>query len=101
MHQTAAEGRAALENHDQATFMRCVDRNLDLRAELFELQSADRALVDLGRTLGCAAKLPGSGGAVLFACPTPERLQRLNRALAARGVAVLAPNVARPAWIAR
>ncbi|QDU65365.1 mevalonate kinase [Engelhardtia mirabilis] len=92
----ADEGCAALEARDTAGLLACINRNLDLRAELFELQPADRALIDEARERGIAAKLPGSGGSVLFACESMSRLGRFASDLGARGVDIHLPNVALP-----
>jgi NDP-sugar pyrophosphorylase family protein/mevalonate kinase len=89
-------GRAALESRDLASFMACVNRNLDLRAELFAIEPADRALADLGRRLGAATKLPGSGGAVLFVARDEAHLAEVEREVAATGATTLRPTVARP-----
>ena len=92
----AVDGREALLARDRARFLACVDANLDRRAELFEIQPADRALIELGRELGAATKLPGSGGAVLFVCPDAERHARVVAALRERGIEPLIPEVAEP-----
>jgi glucose-1-phosphate thymidylyltransferase len=63
---------------------------------LFTLGAEDLALVELGRNLGAAAKLPGSGGAVLFACADEAQRERVERACLERGHTVLRPTVAEP-----
>ncbi|MFY9342201.1 MAG: hypothetical protein WAT39_06920, partial [Planctomycetota bacterium] len=66
MHNLAANaeaGRVALLAHDHAAFRACVDRNFELRCEVFPIAPADRELIALGRAAGAAAKFPGSGGA--------------------------------------
>ena len=60
--KNAITGREALLLRDRETFLRCCDRNFDLRASVFPIAAADQRLIDLGRSLGAAAKLPGSGG---------------------------------------
>lgn len=92
----AVAGRAALEARDVASFMACVNRNFDLRSEVFEIAEADRALIALGRSLGAGAKFPGSGGAVLFACRDDDHRARVEAACRAQGHATLAPTVAPP-----
>ncbi|MBM4063450.1 MAG: hypothetical protein FJ265_20470, partial [Planctomycetes bacterium] len=54
MAQLAANadaGKVALLAGDRATFLACVDRNFDLRARVFAITAADRALIELGRRL--------------------------------------------------
>lgn len=92
----ADKGRAALERRDLAAFLACIDHNLTLRQRLFTLGAEDLALVELGRNLGAAAKLPGSGGAVLFACADEAQRERVERACLERGHTVLRPTVAEP-----
>ena len=92
----AERGRAALECGDLTTFRACIDHNLELRQRLFTLAAEDLALVELGRSLGAAAKLPGSGGAVLFACRDEAQRERVERACLDRGHTTLRPTVAAP-----
>jgi len=92
----AVAGRAALEAGDIASFMACVNRNFDLRSEVFEIDPEDRALIELGRELGAGSKFPGSGGAVLCACRDESHRARVESAFRARGCATLAPTVALP-----
>ena len=79
----AITGREALLLRDRETFLRCCDRNFDLRASVFPIAAADQRLIDLGRSLGAAAKLPGSGGAVLFVCRDDAQQQQVAAAAAA------------------
>ena len=60
-----AEGRAALHAADWGALASCIDRNFDLRASLFPISEQDQEMVALCRRHGAAAKLCGSGGAVL------------------------------------
>ena len=92
----ADRGRAALERGDRAGFLACIDRNFDLRQRLFDIAPEDLALIALGRSLGAAAKLPGSGGAVLFACTDEAQRERVERACVERGHTTLRPSVALP-----
>jgi len=99
MRQLAANadaGRDALTVRDRAAFLGCVDRNFDLRAAVFPIAAADRALVELGRSHGAAAKFPGSGGAVLFACRDDGHRDRVDAACRALGHTTLRPTVQRP-----
>ena len=99
MQQLAANaeaGHAALLARDQATFAACIDRNFDLRARVFPIAAADHALIELGRSLGAAAKFPGSGGAVLFACRDAAHRERVDAACRAHGHSTLAPTVQPP-----
>jgi len=92
----AVVGRAALEASEAASFLACIDRNFELRREVFAIAPADLALAALGRELGAAAKLPGSGGAVLFACSDETQRARVEQACRAHGHETLRPTVAPP-----
>jgi glucose-1-phosphate thymidylyltransferase len=99
MQQLAANANAgaeALRAHDRAAFLACVDRNFDLRARVFPIAAADRALIELGRSLGAASKFPGSGGAVLYACRDEAQRGRVEAACRAHGHTTLRPTVAPP-----
>jgi glucuronokinase len=91
--ENADRGRSALESGATGDFLRCVDHNLELRRALFPLAPADIDLITLGRSLGAAAKLPGSGGVVLFACETAAELARVEVAARAAGHKTLRPTV--------
>lgn len=93
----AEAGRTALLAHDHAAFLACVDRNFDLRAQVFAIAPADRALVDLGRSCGAASKFPGSGGAVLFACRDAAHRDLVAAACRDHGHTTLQPTVQPPA----
>ncbi|MBM3974099.1 MAG: hypothetical protein FJ301_08375 [Planctomycetes bacterium] len=92
----AERGREALLAGDRAGFLACVDRNLDLRAQVFTIAPADRELAQLGRGLGAAAKLPGSGGAVLFACRDEAQRDAVEAACRKHHHSTLRPTVAPP-----
>jgi len=92
----ATAGRAALETRDVAAFIACMNRNFDLRSEVFDVAPDDRALIALGRELGAGAKFPGSGGAVLYACRDEAHRAKVDEACRALGHTTLAPTVAPP-----
>ena len=91
--KNAITGREALLRQDRETFLRCCDRNFDLRASVFPIAAADQRLIDLGRSLGAAAKLPGSGGAVLFVCRDDAQQQQVAAACQTAGHQTLQPTV--------
>ncbi len=94
--ENARRGIAALEQGDHDAFLACIDRNLDLRGTVFEIEQADRELIQLGRSLGAAAKLPGSGGAVLLACREEGDLARVESACASARITTVRPTVQPP-----
>ncbi|KAI9010079.1 nucleotide-diphospho-sugar transferase [Hyaloraphidium curvatum] len=96
MASNAVAAKEALLRGDAEGFRACVDRNFDLRREIFVISDADLQLIDLGRGLGAGAKLPGSGGAVLFACRDGEHQALIAEVCRSRGCEVLLPTVACP-----
>ncbi|MEZ6036879.1 MAG: sugar phosphate nucleotidyltransferase [Planctomycetota bacterium] len=92
----ADRGRDALAAGDVAAFLACVDRNFELRSKVFAIAPADRALVELARSLGAAAKLPGSGGAVLIACRDDAHRDEVEAACRRANHETLRPTVAAP-----
>jgi glucuronokinase len=61
----ADEGLRCLLHGDREGLRRCVDRNFEERASVWEIAPRDRELVELGRRCGAAVKFCGSGGSVL------------------------------------
>tara|TARA_R110002072_G_scaffold100429_2_gene221096 strand:+ start:22601 stop:24256 length:1656 start_codon:yes stop_codon:yes gene_type:complete len=93
----AKAGHEALLRGDCAAFLTCVNRNFDLRAQVFPIAAADQALIDLGRELGAGSKFPGSGGAVLFACRDEAHRLSIEAACKQAGHQTIRPTVQR-AW---
>lgn len=94
--ENAVEGREALESGSFERLRRCIDRNFDLRSEVFPIDPIDRGIVDLGRSLGAGAKFPGSGGAALFACRDEAHRAEVEAACRRVGYETLRPTVALP-----
>jgi len=92
--RNAEAGEAALLQGDGEAFRRCVDRNFELRAQVFPIEAADRELVALGRSAGAACKLPGSGGCVLMVCRDEDHLAEVERRCRASGRETMRPEVA-------
>ncbi len=91
------EGVRCLACGDVTGLMRAVDRNFDVRASVFPLSDADRALVRLGRSQGAATKLCGSGGAVLGVMPDASLWPQIERAFSSAGFGVERARIAPPA----
>lgn len=91
--ENANAGRDALERGDRETFLGCMSRNFDLRAQVFSIADADQSLIDLGRELGAGSKFPGSGGAVLFGCRDEAHRVEIESACQQAGHETLRPTV--------
>jgi len=84
----AEQGREALERRDVAALARLMNRNFDLRRQMFgdaALGEHNIAMVEIARSLGLAAKLPGSGGAALILLEPRDKEETLRMAYAERG----------------
>ncbi len=94
--ELAEQGRRALEARDRAHLHGLIDRNFDLRAQLFEIQPVDRAMIEIGRDMGAATKFCGSGGSILALPDRPEHMDELRRVFEDQGYKTLIPGVAEP-----
>lgn len=83
----AHRGKEALEAGDIAELAAQIDRNFDLRTELFgeEALGENLALVRLARELGSCAKQPGSGGAIIGILPDEDFMERAAPAFEEHG----------------
>ncbi len=88
------EGISALEENDSTALASLMDRNFDLRASLYAVSEEDQRMVSIARDLGAAAKLCGSGGAVLVLPSPSEPVEKLEEAFASSGFFTLIPHVA-------
>ncbi|OEL14248.1 Glucuronokinase 1, partial [Dichanthelium oligosanthes] len=73
--QLALDGHRALLQKDYTELARLMNRNFDLRREMFGddvLGSVNIKMVDVARTVGASSKFTGSGGAVVALCPDGE-----------------------------
>jgi len=103
MHEFAElvdEGMAALRIRDLAAFRAVVDRNFDARCALFSVSSRDREMVKIARDSGAAAKLCGSGGAVVAVLTDPGEAEELAERFADAGYPSRVPGL-RPAGLAQ
>ncbi len=87
-------GILCLENSDHAGFRTLVDRNFDLRTQIFSVTAVDRELVGLARAEGAAAKLCGSGGAIVGLPAEQTDRDRLAERFREAGFRFLEPAVA-------
>jgi glucuronokinase len=92
----ADQGLACLEAGDGAALAALFERSFEVRARAFPLAERDRDLVGIARDAGAAAKLCGSGGAVIGALGDGADWPRLERAIAAAGFRAERARVAEP-----
>ena len=68
----------------------CMDRNFELRASIFPIDNQDQKMIDLCRRHGSAAKLCGSGGAVLALMKAENEWSSLEDEAKEMGIEVIA-----------
>ena len=85
--RSAEQGRGALERGDRKALARLMNRNHELRIQLFgeALGAHNLELVEIAHGLGLAAKLPGSSGAALVLLDDAGAESVLADAYAAKG----------------
>ena len=85
----ADQGLEALQQRDHARLAALMDDNFRLRRQLFgdAALAASLPLVETAQSVGAAAKLTGSGGAVVALCMGGEsQVGRLRQACRQRGL---------------
>jgi len=87
------EALLALQAADFARLITLINRNFDLRAEVFPIGKRDRAAVELARGFGLGAKFCGSGGAILAAAQDASDFMGLDRAASDIGFDVIEPQI--------
>ena len=89
----ADEARVCLSQRDAAGLSKLINRNFDLRSEVFDIRAEQRAMVTAAREAGASAKIAGSGGAIIGTYDSPKTLERVRRALEELGCDVIEPRV--------
>ena len=87
------QGRVALLTGDISSIAECMDRNFELRASIFSIHEEDQAMINLCRRHGSAAKLCGSGGAVLALMKCKEEWSALEVEAKGAGITVVEPQL--------
>ena len=84
----AREAKDALLNGDLDGFRGLMDKNFDLRRELYSdevIGNANLEMVSLARSLGASCKFPGSGGAIIGLVGQPHLLEKAREEFQSRG----------------
>jgi len=90
----ADEARTLMEGGDREGLAAVIDRNFDLRAEIFEIRPADMAMVRTARAAGASCSFCGSGGAVVGTFRDEQMLARLRDAMRGAGYEFMVPQAA-------
>eukprot|EP00939_MAST-03C_sp_MAST-3C-sp1_P003404 g3404.t1 len=80
--------RVALESGDSATFAKLMNANFDLRRKIYGdacVGKDNLRMIEIAREHGCAAKFPGSGGAIVGTCQDAKMLSSLEMAYEQEG----------------
>ena len=88
----AHRGKEALVARDMGALSTEINRNFDLRTELFgeDALGENLVMVQLARSLGSCAKQPGSGGAIIGIIPDDEFMERAAPAFSEHGCDLVA-----------
>lgn len=84
-------GVDALERGDLRTFRQLMDHNFEMRASFFPISESDREMVGIARDLGAAAKLCGSGGAIVGSPQHEDDFEQLRAGLEGAGFSMVRP----------
>jgi glucuronokinase len=96
IHRIAAltdELRVALEQGDRKRIPELLNRNFDLRSEIFVISEGNRRIIQTARSCGASAKFAGSGGTIIGTYDGPHMLDKLRERLGAIGCNVVLPDV--------
>ncbi|MGK0220018.1 MAG: glucuronokinase [Planctomycetota bacterium] len=91
--ELARRGLAALRAKDLNAFADCIDQNLEARQALWPVPEADLELAARARKAGAAAKLCGSGGALVIVPRPGVQLKSLASDLSHDGWALFEPEL--------
>lgn len=89
----ADEGRGAILARNREQLSTLMNANFDLRRLIMAISETDIGMVETARKLGAAAKLTGSGGAIVGICEDDNLRQRIVRELGALGARVIEPEI--------
>jgi len=90
----AQAGREALLAGRAEELARLMDRNFDLRSQIYTIGPGNLEMVRRARSVGASSTFCGSGGAVVGTYDGPAMLERLKRAMEDGGYEFVLPEVA-------
>ncbi|MBR7143778.1 MAG: GHMP kinase [Lentisphaeria bacterium] len=85
----------ALQKNDYSTVEKCLRRNFELRCEVCAstVSVKNRRMVELAHSVGAAAKLTGSGGAVIGIYHDDKHFNALKELFNANQIEIVKPNI--------
>ena len=87
------KGLEALMSGDLLCLAECMDRNFELRSSLFPISNDDQEIINLCRSHGAAAKLCGSGGAIIALMRGKQEWINLEEEAKNKGISVAEPQL--------
>jgi len=72
------------------------DIDVDLRAKIYRVSDGNLEMVRTARSVGATSKFAGSGGAVVGTYTDEDMYQKMMKAFAPIGVAVIKPKIIAP-----
>ncbi len=89
----AERGRQALLERDYETLDALINRNFDLRAQIYEISDGNMRMIETARRVGASSNFAGSGGAIVGTYRGEKMFSELVRAMEPLGVAVIRPQI--------
>lgn len=89
----AEQGRDALLERDYAALNRLIDKNFDLRAQIYRISQGNMDMIQTARRVGASANFAGSGGAIVGSYRDEDMYEALAAMMQQIGVAVIKPQV--------
>ena len=89
----AYEGHEALHRQDTEALNALVNRNFDLRTQIYAISDRNRSLIEVARACGASASFTGSGGSIIGLYRDDAMLNRLYVELKKINARVIKPYV--------
>lgn len=89
----ARQGREALLQHDTEVLHALINRNFDLRKQIYTISDRNQLLIDTARACGASASFTGSGGSIIGVYRDDAMLNRLFVELRKVNARVIKPYV--------
>ncbi|QHW00788.1 mevalonate kinase family protein [Spirosoma endbachense] len=89
----ARQGRESLLGQDIKSLNELVNRNFDLRAQIYTISDSNRSLIETARACGASASFTGSGGSIIGLYRDDAMLNRLFIELRKVNARVIKPYV--------
>lgn len=89
----ARQGREAMLQRDTEALNALVNRNFDLRAQIYNISERNRSLIETARSCGASASFTGSGGSIIGLYRDDAMLNRLFVSLKKINARVIKPYV--------